>query len=65
MTSVNASKTDEETHGSRVDLDSCYRQIGISALAAALRYRSDCKNPAYAPIEPDLSAAGFEVNTTV
>jgi len=27
----------------------CYRQIGISAVAAAARYQGDAKNIAYAP----------------
>ncbi len=31
-------------------LDHCYRQIGISAVAAAVRYQGDAKNPAYAPV---------------
>ncbi len=31
------------------DLDRQYGTIGISAVAAALRYRGDTKNPAYAP----------------
>ena len=31
-------------------LDRCYRQIGISAVAAAVRYQGDTKNPAYAPV---------------
>ena len=30
-------------------LDSRYRQIGISAVAAAARYQGAAKNPAYAP----------------
>ena len=32
------------------DLDHRYGEIGISAVAAALHYRSDAKNPAYAPV---------------
>ncbi|MEX0752311.1 MAG: hypothetical protein WD073_05240 [Xanthobacteraceae bacterium] len=35
--------------GERADLDRQYRNIGISAVAAALRYQGDAKNPAYAP----------------
>ena len=31
------------------DLDRCYGKIGISAVAAALPYQSDSRNPAYAP----------------
>jgi hypothetical protein len=34
-------------------LDSCYGKIGISAVAAALPYQSDAKNPAYAPVIPN------------
>lgn len=33
------------------ELDARFGQIGISAVAAALRYPSDAKNPAYAPTE--------------
>lgn len=39
----------------QADLDGQYRKIGISAVAAALRYQSDGKNPAYARCaEPSL-----------
>ena len=31
-------------------LHRCYGAIGISAVAAALRYQSEVKNPAYAPV---------------
>ncbi len=34
------------------NLDRCYGKIGISAVAAALPYQSDAKNPAYAPVVP-------------
>jgi hypothetical protein len=34
------------------NLDGRYGKIGISAVAAALRYKSDAKNPAYAPSVP-------------
>jgi hypothetical protein len=36
----------------RSELDARYGKIGISAVAAALRYRSDAKNPVYAPAVP-------------
>ena len=36
----------------RAQHDARYGKIGISAVAAALRYRSDSKNPAYAPAVP-------------
>jgi hypothetical protein len=32
------------------DLDGRYGKIGIPAVAAALPYQSDAKNPAYAPV---------------
>jgi hypothetical protein len=31
-------------------LDRCYGQIGISAVAAAVRYQGAAKNPEYAPV---------------
>ena len=34
------------------ELDGRYGKIGISAVAAALPYQSDAKNPAYAPVVP-------------
>jgi hypothetical protein len=33
-----------------IALDRCYRQIGISAVVAAVRYQGVVKNPAYAPV---------------
>ena len=38
-----------EQRRERAELDARFGKIGISAVAAALRYRSDGKNPAYAP----------------
>jgi len=35
-------------------LDRRYGAIGISAVAAALRYQSEVKNPAYAPVVHQL-----------
>jgi hypothetical protein len=52
-----AKKTGQNGNKSRKDsieraaLDRCYGQIGISAVAAALRYQGSAKNPAYAPVE--------------
>ena len=40
-----ARKASDET----LALQLCYGQIGISAVAAALRHQGDAKNPAYAP----------------
>jgi hypothetical protein len=36
-----------------IALQHCYGQIGISAVAAAVRYQGDSKNPAYAPAPVD------------
>ena len=41
-----------EQRRERSELDARFGAIGISAVAAALRYRSDAKNAAYAPVEP-------------
>jgi hypothetical protein len=38
-----------EQRRERSELDPRFGKIGISAVAAALRYASDAKNPAYAP----------------
>ena len=35
-------------------LDSRYGEIGISAVAAALKFKSESKNPAYAPAVPEM-----------
>jgi hypothetical protein len=41
----------------RAELDARYGKIGISAVAAAIRYRSDCRNPVYAPAPPSNEPA--------
>jgi hypothetical protein len=45
----------------RADLDRRYGEIGISAVAAALHYRSDPKNPAYAPVQWQIEDAREDV----
>ena len=44
--------THPEAKGLYPWLDRRYGKIGISAVAAALPYQSDAKNPAYAPVAP-------------
>ncbi len=45
-------KTRQDTaSSSRANLDRQYGNIGISAVAAALPYQGETKNPAYAPNE--------------
>lgn len=41
-------------------LDACYGQIGISAVAAAVRYQGLGKNAAYAPASTDWRARYVE-----
>ena len=43
-----SSHEDKSSH-ENLALHLCYRQIGISAVAAAVRYQGHAKNPAYAP----------------
>jgi len=40
---------DRRIHSEGMALAGCYGQIGISAVAAAVRYQGSAKNPAYAP----------------
>lgn len=49
MTKKNAAQSNENSRRAEPNLDSRYGQIGISAVAAAMRYQSEVKNPAYAP----------------
>ena len=44
--------TPSDSRRQDASLDRCYGKIGISAVAAALPYQSDAKNPAYAPVVP-------------
>jgi hypothetical protein len=43
------------------ELDRRYGAIGISAVAAAVRYQSDGKNPAYAPADAQRDHARDDV----
>jgi hypothetical protein len=45
-------RANTEQRRERAELEPRFGRIGISAVAAALRYRGDAKNPAYAPVEP-------------
>jgi hypothetical protein len=44
----------EDVRRSELNLDSRYGEIGISAVAAALHFKCETKNPAYAPVVPQL-----------
>ncbi len=62
---MNATTGEERDEGSRRErqnnnLDGRYREIGISAVAAAVRFQSEVRNPAYAPdIHAAANAYGF------
>ena len=49
MTKNSAAQSGENARRNQSNLDSRYGEIGISAVAAALPYQSEVKNPAYAP----------------
>jgi len=61
MTKNNAAQSGENARRDESSLDSRYGEIGIPAVAAALPYRSEVKNPAYAPAvhQPDKWIAGL------
>ena len=48
MTKKNAAQSNESARRDAPNLDSRYGEIGISAVAAALPYRSEAKKAAYA-----------------
>jgi hypothetical protein len=48
------SQKSHTVHGEQPALVRRYGQIGISAVAAAVRYQGAAKNPAYAPALPGL-----------
>ena len=69
MTDVTA-KTANKTNNQRkprkssdehIALQLCYRQIGISAVAAAARYQSGAKNPGYASPAIELDERGAAI----
>jgi hypothetical protein len=49
MTKKTAAQTSQNASRAEPNLDSRYGKIGISAVTAALQYRSEVKNPADAP----------------
>ena len=46
---MNSQRATSEQRRERSDLDPRFGKVGISAVAAAMRYGSDARNPAYAP----------------
>jgi len=47
-----ARQPERDGRPARTELDRRYGEIGIMAVAAALRYAGAGKNPAYAPVAP-------------
>jgi hypothetical protein len=52
MNRTTTSKAEPERRCEPQNLHERYGKIGISAVAAALPYQSETKNPAYAPVAP-------------
>jgi len=50
-------RVSDENTAQTAGLTRRYHQIGISAVAAAVRYQGVAKNPAYAPAETDWRLA--------
>ena len=50
MTKKNAAPSPKDVPSAEPGLDSRYGAIGISAVAAAVEFQSEAKNPAYAPV---------------
>ena len=55
---ANSNEHKREASSENVALHLRYRQIGISAVAAAVRYQGSGKNPAYAPVPIKSPARG-------
>ena len=54
---MKAQRATPDQRSERAALDARFGQIGISAVAAAVRYQSEAKNPAYAPAKLRLTDA--------
>jgi hypothetical protein len=57
---MNAQPDGRQEPGAPPDLRRHYRAIGIEAVVAALRYRSEPRNDAYAPAKPRTARERFE-----
>ena len=63
---MNSQRASTERHRERAESDVRFGKIGISAVAAALHYGSDARNPAYAPAKlSDQPADEAEAETVV
>lgn len=61
MSAANTNSKIEARESSRPGLESQYRKVGISALAATLRYTGELKNDAYAPKPRVLTLRDLEL----
>jgi hypothetical protein len=59
MTKKNTTPSIQSTGCADANLDSRYGAIGISAVVAALQFKSEVKNPAYAPAVSRLDEERF------
>src|SRR5438094_818830 len=55
-TNMTSRRATPEQRRERAELEPRFGKIGISAVAAAMRYQSDAKNPLYAPAKPSAIA---------
>ena len=60
MKRAEGTEPSQERHQQSTRLDRQYGEIGISAVAAAVRYQSDSKNQAYAPVVARLDERSDE-----
>lgn len=51
---MTAQRATADQRRERAELDPRFGKIGLSAVAAAMRYGSDARNPAYAPVKQSV-----------
>ena len=61
MSNNNVAQGSEDARRNEPNLDSRYGEIGISAVAAALQFKCETKNPAYAPVAPQADRRREEI----
>lgn len=54
MTKKTTKSSKQNTHREEQALDTRYGEIGIPAVAAALKFKSESKNPASAPVASEM-----------
>ncbi|MBX3519255.1 MAG: hypothetical protein KF835_04475 [Xanthobacteraceae bacterium] len=61
MSAANTNSKIEARESSRPGLESQYRKVGISAVAASMRYAGEQKNDAYAPKQRVVTLRDLEL----